>query len=618
MREFMTQEKLSHIKIAQKIASDFLKCTTFRISFIGEGSNNKNYLARTKGREIVVKLSAAHKEYKALDDYQKEKWCIEKSSERGVLGPTVLDLGRTYGRAYMIETFVPGINGKKVKDKLGIYRGLGKYAKRIHSITASGFGETLKNSKKGIFKDSLKKYLDYNIKSLTDNDKLLDLKVITKEQSRNVKKIFQHLKKQKFTFGLNHGDLSPANTLVDKSGKIALLDWGCAEIHIVPHFELMYLLRSQIEKGSPTVEELNEFLKGYGMSQRKFVALRGEILNLMLLDSFDRLRWAIDRKPAKIKEFSKRVKRVLNVVFRGVNPSFPLAIKKNTIYAPLEALETVWGLHGVRLVRILQNFDERTVSLIKSREGEYVFKTAPAWKNRRGVKKDTDVFDALVKKGFCHAPKLIKTKRDTTFLQKGKKFFYLLEYVDGQSPKRTAATYAALGRIAAELHSVKRFPFHGDFDPAKILVDLRGESYKYSFGEEYRTIIRQLPNFSKLKQSLIHTDIAPSNAIQKLNGDIVFVDWDDAGIGSTAIDLGSVLNEIILEDTSFSAANLRAFYESYFSHVKYPKKELPYIFDGCLFFALMYMKHGDTSKRWKRIKWLIANRTQLERLYGGM
>ena len=311
----MTEARLSHKKIAQKIAHDFLKCDTIHVSFIGEGSNNKNFLARTKEREIVIKLSFAHKEYKALEDYQKEKWCIEKSSEKGVLGPTVLSVGRAYGRAYMIETFVPGVNGKKVKDTVAIYRVLGKYVKRIHSINASGFGETLKDSKRGIFKDSWKKYLDYNIKSLTDDDKLIALKVITKEQSRSVKNVFQNLKRQKFTFGLNHGDISLANTLVDRSGKIALLDWGCAEVHIIPHFELMYLLGLQMEEGRPTTAELKAFLKGYGMSQRKFVALRVEILNLMLLNSFDKLRWAIDRNPAKIKEFSKRVKRVLNAAF---------------------------------------------------------------------------------------------------------------------------------------------------------------------------------------------------------------------------------------------------------------------------------------------------------------
>ncbi len=306
---------ISDKNIAAKIASEFLGCAKVQIKFIGKGSNNKNYLARLKEREIVVKLSFTHKEYKALEDYHKEKWCIERASEKGVPGPTVLGLGRSQGRAYMIETFVPGINGVKIKNKLQIWKQLGKYAKRIHSIEASGFGENLTNSKKKIFKGSWKKYLDYNIKSLTDTDKLITLNVITKDQSKVVKKIFQDIKRQKFIFGLNHGDISASNVLVDTSGTVSLLDWGCAEVHIIPHFDIMGILSCMMEQRKPTDAEFSEFLKGYGMSQKRFASLRHELNRLMLLIAFDKLRWAIDRNPIKIKEFSKKAKRILRRIF---------------------------------------------------------------------------------------------------------------------------------------------------------------------------------------------------------------------------------------------------------------------------------------------------------------
>ncbi len=253
--EKVTNKKSFDKSIAAKIASEFLNCGKVQIKFIGRGSNNKNYLASSKDRDIVVKLSFAHKEYKALEDYQKEKWCIERSSEKGVFGPTVLNLGRSQGRAYLIETFVSGINVEKLKNKLQIWKQLGKYTKCIHSIKVFGFGENLTNPKKGIFKGSWRKYLDYNIKSLTNTDKLIALKVITKDQSRDVKKIFQDIKKQKFTFGLNHGDISASNVLVDKSGKVSLLDWGCAEVHIIPHFDIMGILSCMTEQGKPTDAE---------------------------------------------------------------------------------------------------------------------------------------------------------------------------------------------------------------------------------------------------------------------------------------------------------------------------------------------------------------------------
>lgn len=305
------RSKLSDIKIASKIASEFLGCSKISIKPVGEGSNNKNYLAKSKDRKIVIKISFAHKEYKALRDYIKERWCIEKSSEKGVPGPTVLDLGHSRGRAYMIETFVPGVNGKKLKNKLRTYYLLGKYAKLIHSIRVSGFGENITNLKRGVFAGSWKKYLDYNIKSLASNDKLVKLKVLNKDQSEKVKKVFQNIKKQEYTFGLNHGDISIWNILVERSGKVNLLDWGSAEVHIIPHYDFIHVVRCQMERGKPTDTELNEFIKGYGMSQKEFVLLKPELLKLMLLISFDKLRWAIDRNPLKVKEFSKRARRML-------------------------------------------------------------------------------------------------------------------------------------------------------------------------------------------------------------------------------------------------------------------------------------------------------------------
>jgi tRNA A-37 threonylcarbamoyl transferase component Bud32 len=306
-----TLKKSADTKIARKIASDFLSDKKISIRPIGQGSNNKNFLAKSKDREVVIKLSFVHKEYKALHDYIKEKWCIEKSSKKGVPGPIVLDLGQSQGRAYMVETFVPGISGKKPTHKLHVYYELGRYTKLIHSIKVSGFGENLINPKRRIFKDSWKRYLDYNIKSLTDKDKLIKLKVLTKDQSKEVKKIFLDIKKQKYTFGLNHGDVSVRNTLVEKSGKVNLLDWGCAEAHIIPHFDFINVIGHQIENNKPTNKELREFIKGYGMSQKEFEHLKPQLTKLMLLIAFDKLRWAIDRNPLKIKEFSKRAKRIL-------------------------------------------------------------------------------------------------------------------------------------------------------------------------------------------------------------------------------------------------------------------------------------------------------------------
>jgi aminoglycoside phosphotransferase (APT) family kinase protein len=300
-------------KIVSQIGSKFLNTKDFSIKHIGQGSNNKNLLVKSQDKEIVVKLSLPHKEYKAYQDYIKEKWCIEKSKEVAVPGPDVLAVGKSQGRAYMIETFVPGINGKKLKNKLNIYYKLGKYTKLIHSVKTSGFGENLTNPKRGTFNDSWRRYVDYNIKSLTGDDELIKLKAINLEQSKKVKKIFQNIKKQKYKFGLNHGDISVQNTLVEKSGQVNLLDWGSAEAHIIPYYDFIYVFRHTIYNGKTKDEEFKQFIKGYGMSKKDFKILKPELLKIMLLVSFDKLRWAIDRNPKEIKKFIRIIKKILKL-----------------------------------------------------------------------------------------------------------------------------------------------------------------------------------------------------------------------------------------------------------------------------------------------------------------
>jgi hypothetical protein len=154
---------------------------------------------------------------------------------------------------------------------------------------------------------------NYNIECLTDDDQLIDLGVVNREQSRRIRGLFEELRGKAFQFGLNHGDLSIWNTLVEPSGKLNLLDWGSAEAHIVPHFDMLHIVGHHLKDGTPTVEEMSAFRLGYGLSDEEHRRLRLEVDRLFLLSSFDKLRWAIDRNPARIGEFAERAKTVLRL-----------------------------------------------------------------------------------------------------------------------------------------------------------------------------------------------------------------------------------------------------------------------------------------------------------------
>jgi len=302
------------IATVSEAAAAFLQKPIRSVRPIGHGSNNRNFLVETSAGRVVVKVSHQHKRHRALRDYQKEKWCIERSAALGVPGPTVLSVGEAAGNAYMIETFVDGVNGKKIDgDRTAIWRRLGEYARRTHSIKVTGWAEDLFDDAPGGQRAAWLRFLAYNIESLSEDDRLLELGVMNREQSRLVRGLFEGLKETTFHFGLNHGDLSIWNTLVDPSGKVSLLDWGSAEAHIVPHFDMLHVMGCHIRDGTPTAEEMSAFRQGYGLSDEKHERMKPELDRLLLLSSFDKLRWAIDRKPSAIPEFADRARKMLRL-----------------------------------------------------------------------------------------------------------------------------------------------------------------------------------------------------------------------------------------------------------------------------------------------------------------
>lgn len=310
----------TEISWASAIVADFFNDTVQAIHpIIGKGSVNKIFLCQTRhGESVVVRMSSAEDEERGLAFYEKEHWCIEQSAKRGVPGPRVLAIGRWDTRPYMLQSVVPGINGEEASpSKQHIWHSLAQHAKIIHSITLDGFGETLDQFHSGDAQGKWQEFLDYNIRSLTTNDALLQLQVYTLEQRATIKAIFEILRTIPFQFGLNHGDLSPRNTLVENNGTVNLLDWGSAEAHIVPHYDFLYLTPWD----DIPDENFQSFLQGYGMTNTAFAQILPELRSLHLLKSFDLTRWAIDRCPERTSEIAIRAKAALQIALAPNQPS---------------------------------------------------------------------------------------------------------------------------------------------------------------------------------------------------------------------------------------------------------------------------------------------------------
>jgi aminoglycoside phosphotransferase (APT) family kinase protein len=288
-------------KISKIVAGEFAEKVLAITPLAGKGDVNKVFLVETKAAKMIFRTNEAA----SLDEYEKEKWAAKRAVEKRIPTPEILRSGVFDNQAYSIQKYVEGAEGRSLPagDDGFIWGKLGEYAKQIHQIEVGGFGLSFRDMTAGGAQNFWLKYLEYNIESLNDRDELLKLGVITQAQSKIVREVFKNLRERKFRFGLNHGDLSLKNTIVDDKGTVHLIDWGSAEASIVPHHELIQLLKMNLLENDPNDLQLAAFLDGYGISDEEFKEMTPDLEALSILRAFDKLRWALDRKIESLDEY---------------------------------------------------------------------------------------------------------------------------------------------------------------------------------------------------------------------------------------------------------------------------------------------------------------------------
>ena len=298
------------IQLVSSVASRFLKGGKLRVvPVLGRGSVNKVFIVEATNIKLVVRLG---EDDDSLDEYKKEAWCIKKAAAKGVPVATVFDVGVIEGHGFMIQTHIAGYEGRANPHRQSdIWHQLGKYARLIHSIEVAGFGLKLSDLTQGDSRESWLEYLNYNIDSLHEHDEFIKLKVVTPSQASVIRAILEDLKRQVFKFGLNHGDLSLKNVIVDESGKVSLIDWGSAEASMVPHHDLIQMLKMNMLENDPDAAAIHSFLDGYGISQSEFAQMMPTLESLLLLRAVDKLRWAIDQRVENLERFVTHARQAL-------------------------------------------------------------------------------------------------------------------------------------------------------------------------------------------------------------------------------------------------------------------------------------------------------------------
>ena len=287
---------------------------------------------------------------------------------------------------------------------------------------------------------------------------------------------------------------------------------------------------------------------------------------------------------------------------------------------PSEIFENVWPLSNVKFGEILQQTGGRLSCELFAEEGTFVFKIANPERAEDNIIRDTFAFNFLKARNFRHIPALLKTRSGENYQNIDGKFVFVMEHIEGSKEGRSPEKWAQLAEIAAELHDITNYPYDSDITIQFELAHLEERAKNLPFGKEIMEVVDQLPNFDGLSQSVIHTDLGLDNAIRRPDNSMVLIDWDDAGLSTTILDLGyplhyyfADLEDFVTEDGELIwLPELRdratAFYKAYFSKRTLPDRDRNLIFDAGLVLLLDGYTYGNSEEKWQHIKFVLKYR----------
>ncbi|WP_345482868.1 phosphotransferase [Actinopolymorpha pittospori] len=142
--------------------------------------------------------------------------------------------------------------------------------------------------------------------------------------------------------------------------------------------------------------------------------------------------------------------------------------------------------------------------------------------------------------------------------------------------------------------------------------ELDQQAGDYPFAEDFRSLTHRVRRISDQPGATIHGEVNLSNVRQRPDGDLVLLDWDAAGTGPIALDLGYPLICVFHdEDLTWHPDHAAAFYAGYAKNSTGTIPSPEQIFDAALMHALRYLRFANTAQRWTRARYAINQEARL-------
>ncbi len=277
-------------------------------------------------------------------------------------------------------------------------------------------------------------------------------------------------------------------------------------------------------------------------------------------------------------------------------------------------LKTAYDLSVDAVLQEFGWFEDRKVFLIESDRGMRVVKLHSSSAENTRSALTLQMMRRLIDLKTGAVPEIFPTKAGADFVEEKGVFLYLMEYIPTAPIEPCASEdWWKLGEAAAKLNQIRTEPlsYAIPLDPA--IQEIGEWARGQGFEKPVRDLLGQLnPLLEDREMGVIHGEINPANAGKRADGGVVLLDWDDAGTGQIALELGyPLITQFLQIDThEFMLDQARAYFSGYQSVSPIPCSP-DAVFASALFHALRYMRFADVERRWQRIRYAVEHRTLL-------
>ncbi len=300
--EFSTVELRAAKRMARQIITHHFGNKPKRVAHLPGGLSNFVFLVTHNEGDFVVRISP---EPARLNAFIKEQWAMAKAREVGVPTPEILEVGNEIvSSPYMVSRRVIGKEANLHPNRLEIIRQMGKYAALINSIPTSGFGSTFDWSSNQLSRNET--WSEFIEKELNLEGRLRSLekrKMLPPAKIKRLRSILKNAARSRAKPSLTHGDIRLKNVIVDEAGEIsAIIDWEDCTSNLSPHWEFSIALHDL------SIDEKQEFLAGYGLSEKEVVKLMPVVQALNLINYAPEIeRLAEAKETARLEQYRLRL-----------------------------------------------------------------------------------------------------------------------------------------------------------------------------------------------------------------------------------------------------------------------------------------------------------------------